>query len=282
MPDTLIDCATLHAHLTDPAWIVVDCRFNLMDTEAGRRDYRAGHIPDARYAHLDEDLSGPITPTGGRHPLPDPDRLAQTLGGWGIASTTQVIAYDDSGGAIASRLWWLLRWLGHRRCAVLDGGLSAWHKHALPLDAAIPAPTSAVFTALPDDSLWVDSGTILTDVVAGKRLLLDARAAVRFRGEQEPIDPIAGHVPGAVSLPLEGNLSAAGMFLEPPALKARFAAVLGARAPAEAIHMCGSGVTACHNLLAMESAGLQGSKLYAGSWSEWLRDPARPIATGME
>jgi len=280
---TLIKPAVLHAHLNQPDWVIVDCRFSLQDTEAGRRAYRQGHIPGARYAHLDEDLSSTITPTSGRHPLPAPLTLAQTLGRWGISTDTQVVAYDDAGGSIASRLWWLLGWLGHERQAVLDGGLSAWQRAGFPVNNDEPTPQTVHFHYQQDDSRWVDSDTLLATVVNGKEptcLLLDARASIRFRGEQEPIDPVAGHIPKAVNLPLEGNLDASGEFLPAKRLQDRYTAVLQGRAPEQVIHMCGSGVTACHNLLAMEAAGLHGSRLYAGSWSEWLRDPQRPIATG--
>ena len=278
--ETLIEPAALHARLGDPNWVVVDCRFNLLDPEAGRCAYRQGHIPGAYYAHLEEDLSGPVTPDSGRHPLPAAQHLACTLGAWGIRETSQVVVYDDAGGAIAARLWWLLRWLGHRTCAVLDGGLPAWNAQDLPLRPAMPERHIGVFPERHNDDLWVDSATVLATVVQGDELLLDARANARYRGEQEPIDPVAGHIPNAVNLPLEGNLTREGWFLEPAALRSRFAAVLGERAPAQVLHMCGSGVTACHNLLAMEVAGLQGARLYVGSWSEWIRNPDRPVVTG--
>ncbi|MFZ1639956.1 MAG: sulfurtransferase [Candidatus Contendobacter sp.] len=277
--DTLIDAATLHAHLDDPDWVVVDCRFSLMDTAAGRRAYRESHISGARYAHLDEDLSSPITPTTGRHPLPDPARLARTLGEWGIGHKTQVVAYDDMGGMLASaRLWWLLRWLGHDAVAVLDGGFPAWQRAELPLTAESPNVQPTVFHGRPDDRLWLTTAQV--QALPAEKVLLDARAAARFRGEMEPIDPVAGHIPGAVNLPTEGNLTADGLFLPRAELRARFAAALGDRSPTAVVHSCGSGVTACHNLLAMEAAGLRGSRLYAGSWSEWIRDPGRPMATG--
>ena len=279
---TLITPTELYPHLNDPNWVVVDCRFNLMDTEAGRRTYRTGHIPGARYAHLDEDLSGPITPASGRHPLPDSARLMATFSAWGIHATSQVVAYDEANGAIAARLWWLLRWLGHRAVAVLDGGLSGWRHEHLPLSTEIPTPQTSSFQGCPDNRLWIDSAEMLDRVGKGDALIVDARAVVRYRGEQEPIDPVAGHVPGAINLPLEGNLNPAGQFLPPAALRERFAAVLRGRPPTELIHMCGSGVTACHNLLAMEAVGLSGSRLYAGSWSEWIRDLARPVAMGAE
>ena len=279
--DTLIDAATLHAHLDDPHWVVVDCRFSLMDTEAGRRAYQDSHLPGARYAHLDEDLSSPITPTTGRHPLPDPARLAHKLGEWGIGPETQVVAYDDLGGMLAAaRLWWLLRWLGHEAVTVLDGGFPVWRGAGLPLTAASPTAQPTVFHGRPDNQLWLTTEHV--QMLPAEAVLLDARAAARFRGEMEPIDPVAGHIPGAVNLPTEGNLTADGRFLPRAELRARFAATLGERSPTTVVHSCGSGVTACHNLLAMEVAGLRGSRLYAGSWSEWIRDPGRPMATGAE
>ncbi len=279
--DTLIDAASLHDHIGDPQWVVVDCRFNLMDPEAGYRDYLEGHIPGAFYAHLDKDLSGPITPASGRHPLPDPTALARVLADWGIGAETQVVGYDAAGGAIAARLWWLLFWLGHTRCAVLDGGLPAWQAAGYPLSRDPPeSDCSNCLMAHPDTLAWVDHTYVRTSLEGGQAVLVDARAAARFRGEQEPIDPVAGHVPGAVNLPLEGNLDGSGRFLPPARLRERFAPLLQGRSPAQILHMCGSGVTACHNLLAMEVAGLHGSRLYAGSWSEWIRDPARPVAQG--
>lgn len=276
--DTLIDTTTLHAHLDDPRWVVVDCRFSLMDTEAGRRAYRESHLPGAHYAHLDEDLSGPITPVTGRHPLPDPVRLARKLGDRGIGPGTQVVAYDDLGGMLAAaRLWWVLRWLGHEAVAVLDGGFPAWQRAGLPLTAELPSVQSTTFDLRTNDRLWLTAAQVLA--LPAESVVLDARAAARFRGEIEPIDPVAGHIPGAVNLPTEGNLTADGHFLPVAELRARFATTLGEQPPTTVVHSCGSGVTACHNLLAMEAAGLRGSRLYAGSWSEWIRDPGRPVAT---
>ncbi|NJM13751.1 MAG: sulfurtransferase [Synechococcaceae cyanobacterium SM1_2_3] len=279
--NTLIDAATLNAHLDDPRWIVMDCRFNLADTEAGRQAYQHSHLPGARYAHLDEDLSSPITPTTGRHPLPDPARLAHKLGEWGIDRQSQIVAYDDLGGMLAAaRLWWLLRWLGHEACAVLDGGFAAWRRDGLPVTAEAPVIQPRLFDAQPDDRLWLSSEQV--QALTPDQAVLDARGAARFRGEQEPIDPVAGHIPGAINLPTDGNLTADGRFLPTVELRARFDAALAGRPPAQIIHSCGSGVTACHNLLAMEAAGLSGSRLYPGSWSEWIRDPERPIAQGCE
>lgn len=278
---TLIDTATLRAHLDDPNWIIVDCRFSLMDTEAGRRAWRENHLPGARYAHLDEDLSGPITAATGRHPLPDPVRLASKLGEWGINPGTQVVTYDDMGGMLAAaRLWWLLRWLGHEATAVLDGGFPAWRRAGLPPSAELPVVRPATFDPRPDDRLWLTAEQVMN--LSPEEVVLDARAAARYRGEMEPIDPVAGHIPGAVNLPTEGNLKPDGHFLPVADLRARFTAALGEQPPAGVAHSCGSGVTACHNLLAMEIAGLSGSRLYAGSWSEWIRDPARPVVAGAD
>ncbi len=277
---TLIDLNTLHTHLDDHDWIVIDCRFNLTDTTAGQQAYRESHIPGARYAHLDDDLSDPVTASSGRHPLPDPNRLAYRLGQWGISDTQQVVVYDDMGGMLAAaRLWWLLRWLGHHACAVLDGGFPAWQHTGRPLTAELPILHAATFNVRLNDQLWCSTQHVLNK--SADECLLDARAAARYRGEVEPIDPVAGHIPDAVNLPTDGNLTADGDFLPIAELQSRFAAVLGNHPPANVIHMCGSGVTACHNLLAMEMAGLSGSRLYPGSWSEWIRDPKRPIAAGL-
>ncbi len=276
---TIVDVPRLQTHLEDAAWVVLDCRFDLGDPGAGERAYAGGHIPGARYAHLERDLAGPVTATSGRHPLPDPTRLAATLGRWGIGRDTQVVAYDDVGGAMAARAWWLLRWLGHEAAAVLDGGIGAWHEAGLALSVEVPDPLPATFDPNPRPRAWLSTEAVQAAV--GDMLLVDARAAPRFRGEVEPIDPVAGHVPGAVNRPFQANLDANGRFLDPARLRADLEALLGGRQPVAAVHMCGSGVTACHNLLAMERAGLGGSRLYAGSWSEWIRDPARPVATGL-
>lgn len=278
---TLVDAATVAAHLDDPRWVLVDCRATLGDPIEGPRRYAAGHLQGARYAHLDADLSGPISATSGRHPLPDPDTLADRLGGWGIGADTQVVAYDDAGGAYAARLWWLLRWLGHEQVAVLDGGVPAWVAAGHALVAGTPEVHRRHFVGTPCDGLWLDSIEVL-ELVEGRSpgVLVDARGAARFAGVEEPIDPIAGHIAGAINLPFTGNLGADGRFLAPTELAARYRAALAGRPPTEVVAYCGSGVTACHALLAMEHAGLPGARLYAGSWSEWLRDPTRPLRTG--
>lgn len=274
---TLIDSATLADHLADPDWVVVDCRFDLARPGAGREAYALGHVPGARYAHLDEDLSGPLTHDSGRHPLPEPGRLTVTLRQWGIGKATQVVCYDDCGGMYAARLWWMLRWLGHGAVALLDGGLPAWIDAGHGLQAGAEAPSApGDFEPMLRADCWLS-----TDAVAqGSLDLWDAREPARYRGEVEPIDPVAGHIPGARNVPCSENLGADGRFLPAPALRQRFDAVLAGEAPGQVVHLCGSGVTACHNLLAMEIAGLGGSRLYPGSWSAWISDPARPVATG--
>lgn len=277
---TLIDTATLAAHLDNPQWVVVDCRFVLRDPSAGRRAYEAAHIPGARYAHLNDDLSSPPTARSGRHPLPDPERSAQTLGAWGIDATKQVIAYDDSSGAIAARLWWLLRWLGHGAVAVLDGDWRAWTRERRPQTAMTPTVARAQFVPRPDSLPQVNADALQQSLQGERALLFDARSEERFRGEVEPFDKVAGHVPGAVNLPFEDNLQPNGCFLPAAELRAQYQDFLGGSAPYSVVHMCGSGVTACHNVFAMEHAGLAGSRLYVGSWSEWITDPNRPIAVG--
>ncbi len=282
MYSTLINAQTLHGHLHDPDWRIVDCRFDLLDPSAGQRAYNEGHIPGALYMHLDRDLSSPITPDTGRHPLPTPAALSATFDRFGLTPQTQIVAYDANSGAFASRLWWLARWLGLRRVAVLDGGLAAWKTANLTLQTTAnqPRPLAQPQTLHADPLAYVDADYVRTNLGSGRDLLLDARAAPRFRGEIEPIDPIAGHIPGARNLPQDGNLTPEGRFLQPQALRERFLAVIGAHSADSVIHYCGSGVTACHNQLAMEVAGLSGSRLYAGSWSEWIRDSSRPVARG--
>lgn len=277
---TLVTTAELARHLDDPDWVVFDCRFILNDPEAGRRAYAAGHIPGARYAHLNDDLSGPVTANTGRHPLPDPGLLAGKLGRWGVDAATQVVAHDDSFGAMAARLWWLLRWLGHDAVAVLDGDLRAWLREKRPMTSAEPVVKPRAFSARVRADAWLDSAAVERLVQTGDGVLLDARAEERFRGEVEPFDRVAGHVPGAISLPFEDNLQPSGRFLPPEELRDLYRHALGDISADRVAHMCGSGVTACHNLLAMEHAGLAGARLYVGSWSEWITDPRRPIARG--
>lgn len=280
MYKTLVSIDTLKDHLEDPQWVIFDCRFQLEQTEWGEEVYRQSHIPGAVYAHLDRDLSAPRTPRTGRHPLPDPDAFAQWLGRSGVSGGIQVVAYDQGGGPFASRLWWMLRWMGHEAAAVLDGGWAAWTGAGYPVSDEVPSLEPVAFEGGADNRLWLSSERLETELDRGRVRLLDARGPERFRGENEPIDPVAGHVPGAVNLPFGGNLDPQGRFKSPAALKKRFEPVVGARAGEQVVHMCGSGVTACHNLLAMEVAGLGESRLYAGSWSEWITNPERKVETG--
>lgn len=279
MHTTLISATDLAPHTANPNWLIVDCRFDLAKPQSGEQAYREGHIPGAVYAHLDRDLSSPITKESGRHPLPDPERFAQRLGAWGVSAETQVIAYDADTGAYAARLWWLLRWIGHEAVAVLDGGLRAWKEAGLPLTAEVPQRTPTRFIAHPNRSAWLSTGEVAEKIRAGWRLL-DARAPERFAGKAEPIDPIAGHVPGAINHPLASNLNAEARFLSAADLRARYTRSQAGVEDDRTIAMCGSGVTACHLLLGMEIAGKRGARLYAGSWSEWIRDPDRPKAMG--
>lgn len=280
---TLVDCDTLQRHLDDPTWRIFDCRFDLADPDAGRAAYDTGHIPGAIYVHLDDDMAGPVRADTGRHPLPARERLRALAQRWGINPGIQCVAYDDAGGAMAARLWWLLRYLGHGAAAVLDGGFSAWRGGNYPVDAQ--APPTPGGSGEPDGAcraVAVDVDTLRRELNSEQALLIDARSPARYRGEEEPIDPVAGHVPGAVNRCFKDNLDDSGRFKSPERLRAEWQALLGERAPEELVHMCGSGVTACHNLLAMEHAGLGGSRLYPGSWSEWITDPQRPVARGAE
>jgi thiosulfate/3-mercaptopyruvate sulfurtransferase len=274
---TLISVADLAPHLNDPDWIVFDCRHDLVDTGIGRRAYAQSHIPGARFLHLDDDLSGPQTGANGRHPLPDPEKFRARLAVLGMANDKQVVAYDASGGYYAARLWWMLRWVGHDRVAVLDGGWEAWLTVGLPVTSQLPAIKSGALSGAAHD-YTVDARFILAQLGQSRVRLIDARSPDRFRGENETLDPVGGHIPGAANRFFKNNLAADGRFKPPAELKREFSALLDALPPAQVVHQCGSGVTACHNLLAMEIAGLHGSKLYPGSWSEWCSDPQRPVA----
>lgn len=273
---TLVDVATLKAHLDDPSWLVVDVRHQLADTGYGERAYAAGHIPGAVFLHCDRDLSGPMTGCNGRHPLPEPETLAGRLGDIGIGTTTQVVVYDDAQGMIAGRLWWLLRWLGHDAVALLDGGLQAWQAAGGTLTDVVPTPVPRVFVARPQNTL-VKADYVLECIETPHMHLVDARSADRFRGENETIDPVGGHIPGAVNRFFKDNLRPDGRFKPAAELRAEWLAVLAGALPDQVVHQCGSGVSACLNMVAMEIAGLPGSRLYAGSWSEWCADPGRPV-----
>ncbi len=279
---TLIDPKTLAAHIQKPGWVVVDCRFALMAPELGRQDYDASHLPGAFYADLERDLSGPRAPGLGRHPLPTLAAFRATLGRWGITRETQVVAYDEASSVFGSRLWWLLRvFCGHEAVAVLDGGLAAWKGQGLPLSQEPPTfrPIAPYRGGKPRAGATLDTDAV-SAVVSGRlrRLLIDARGPERFRGLAEPIDPVAGHIPGAVNRPFEENLQPDKVFRDPEDLRAGFRALLGGRLPQEVVHYCGSGVSACHNVLAMVVAGLGETTLYPGSWSAWVSDQSRPVA----
>ncbi len=288
----LIDTAALAALIGSPRLVLLDCRFDLASPEAGRRAYLAGHIPGAHHADLNRDLSSTPTPASGRHPLPDPKRTRAWLRTLGVSSGVRVVAYDESNAAFAARAWWLLRWLGVGEVSVLDGGLKAWIDSGGVLEAGEPTPSARTPNAghpsadearrdapVLDDAL-LDTAAVEQALGDARVLLIDARAPERFAGSVEPIDPVAGHVPGAVNHPFQSNLGADGRFLSRQELERLWRARLAGRSPAEVVMMCGSGVTACQNLLALEIAGLPGAKLYAGSWSEWIRDPSRAIARG--
>lgn len=277
---TIVSAEQLTEHLDDPDWIVFDCRFTLTDPDSGFRAYQAGHIAGAHYAHLNNDLSSAITPTSGRHPLPDPAILAAKLGRWGVNRGKQVVVYDDAFGAMACRMWWLLRWLGHDAVALLDGGYPRWLKHKLPVTAALPSAVPTEFEACPDDRMWVNSNWIEEALGDNKCLLIDARSEDRFNGEREMLDKVAGHIPGSVNFPFEDNLDFGGSFLPVGELREIYSDLLNGAEATQVVQMCGSGVTACHSLIAMEHAGFRGARLYPGSWSEWITDPGRPVETG--
>ena len=275
---TLVSCEELAAHLADPDWRVFDCRHRLTDPAYGEKAYAEGHLPGAVFMHLDRDLSAPMNGRNGRHPLPDPQVLAAKLGAAGVNERTQVVVYDDDGGMYAVRLWWLLRWLGHDRVAVLDGGIGAWIGQGRPVTAAPPAPPVAAQFEVRLRDWVVTADQVLANLGKDDVCLIDARGPDRFRGENETMDPVGGHIPGARNRCFRDNLDAAGAFRPAAELRQQFLGILAGAEPEQVVMYCGSGVTACHNLLAMEVAGLPGARLYAGSWSEWCADPGRPVA----
>lgn len=273
----VISCAELAALLSEPELCLVDCRASLQNPAAGREAFAKSHLPGAAFADLLEDLSGPIVPgRTGRHPLPPLEPFVAKLRAWGIGGASQVVAYDDAGGAFAARLWWLLRWLGHDAVAVLDGGFPAWVAEGRPVTEEVSVKAPGDFQPQPRAG-WLVTARELEAPQSISRRLFDARAPERFAGDVEPIDPVAGHIPGALNLPFAENLEA-GRFRSPAQLRERFATALGDTSPADAVVYCGSGVTACHDILAFAHAGLELPRLYAGSWSEWITDPARPTA----
>jgi len=282
MYTSLISTDELARQLSDPALVLVDCRHNLSDVDAGQRAYGASHLPGARFMHMDRELSGERTGGNGRHPLPDVAALSGSLSRAGIDASKQVVAYDQNNGMWASRLWWLLHWLGHDAAAVLDGGIDKWIAEGRPITADRPSVQSARFVAMTPRPV-ISSADILRGLSndsSNPLTIIDARAPERFRGDIEPLDPVAGHIPGAINRPYGANLTPQQTFKPAELLRAEFDAQLGGAPLSSVVHQCGSGVTACHNLLAMEVAGLPGSRLYPGSWSEWVADPARPVARG--
>ena len=276
----LITPEELARHLHDPDWVVIDTRHDLTNPEVGPRVYAEGHIPGAYFLHVDHDLSGPKNGKNGRHPLPDLDEFARKLNERGVAPGKQVVVYDDMGGNYAVRLWWMLRWLGQDKVALLDGGSPRWVKEGRPVTKDVPAPRKGAFVPRPHLGGTVDAHYVGRFAGSRDSKLVDARAAERFTGQQEAIDPVAGHVPGAVNRFWKENLDADGRFKPAARLRAEFEALLGGQEPSQVVHMCGSGVTSFHNIFAMELAGMPGSRLYPGSWSEWCADPARPVGKG--
>ncbi|SDQ22232.1 thiosulfate/3-mercaptopyruvate sulfurtransferase [Pseudomonas sp. UC 17F4] len=278
----LITAQQLAERLEAPALVILDCRFALEDIDYGQRSYAEGHIAGAHFADLERDLSGPIIKgVTGRHPLPDPERLVERLRDWGIDNDSEIVLYDDGPGAFAARAWWLLAWLGKRSGVfILDGGLKAWHAAGLPLSLDPPVKREGNFSGEPDASLVLDAAQLGECLGKPELTLIDARGLPRFRGEVEPIDPVAGHIPGAQCAAFTDNLGADGRFLPAEQLKQRFAQKLDKRSPEQLVAYCGSGVTACHNLFALALAGYPLGKLYAGSWSEWITDSKRAVATG--
>jgi thiosulfate/3-mercaptopyruvate sulfurtransferase len=275
---TLISVADLARHLDDPAFVIFDCRHELTNPEFGIKAYAQSHIPNARFAHLDRDLSAPPTGHNGRHPLPDPEVFTAWLSRMGVSKDKQVVGYDNAGGVYGSRLWWMLRWMGHQGVAVLDGGWQAWLAAGQPVTSEVPTPIPVKFTGKPEKSP-VDAKYVLEHLHSPDMVLIDARANDRYHGQNETIDPIGGHIPGALNRFFKDNLTPQGYFKSPGQLRDDFRPFVGSGSPEKIVSQCGSGVTACHNLLAMEIAGLKGGRLYPGSWSEWIADPARPRAT---
>lgn len=276
---TVIDTATLAKNLENSDWRIFDLRHDLAQPELGRQQYAEGHIQGASFVSLDTELSGEKTGLTGRHPLPDPADFMATLGEWGIKPAQQIVVYDASGGTFAGRLWWMLRWMGHYSVAVLDGGFAKWDKEGRPITAEVPHFAPTTYRGAPR-TMHVDAAFVQANLGKPEVTLVDARAAGRFAGAGETIDPVGGHIPGALNRPYTQNLAKDGTFKPTEVLAKEFAELLGNRSPKQIIHQCGSGVSACHNILAMEIAGLAGSRLYPGSWSEWCADPKRPIAAG--
>ena len=279
---TLISTADLATEANNPNWVIVDCRFDLAKVDWGHREYLAAHIPRAVYAHLDADLSGAKTGTNGRHPLPDSDALRHTLSRFGIGRDTQVVAYDEGSGMYAARLWWLLRWMGHAAVAVLDGGFAKWTSETRPTTTGEEVNAPREFVGTPRADMTVDAATVESLRTNPQWRVIDARAPERYRGEVEPIDRVGGHIPGAANRFFKSNLTDTGVFRSPEELRTAMTELAAGVTPDHIVNYCGSGVTACHNVLALEHAGLRNAKLYPGSWSEWSSDTSRPVGRGNE
>ncbi len=277
---TIISVEELNNNLANKDWFVFDCRFMLNDPAGGLKKFNQGHIPGAQFADMDKDLSSAPTSTSGRHPLPDPNELIGKLQNWGVNNSSQVICYDDMSGAFAARMWWLLKWLGHSDVAVLDGGIDKWSANGLALEQQIQTRNKGTFNGEPNDTMWVNVDFVQQQLQQNKINLLDARSKERFTAKDTETDPVPGHVPGAINFPFAGNVSKQGVFLSTDELQKRFAELFSNDNGKEVINMCGSGVTACHNLLAMSIAGLPMTRLYVGSWSEWIKEKSRSVATG--
>jgi len=277
---TLVEAPALAARLGAPSLVVFDCRHDLAKPDYGRDAFAAGRIPYARFLHLDEDLSGAKTGRNGRHPLPAAEEFVALMRRHGVSDTTQVVAYDDAGGMYAARLWWMLRWVGHDAVAVLDGGFAAWRDAALPVSTDAPLNLPEGTLSLRAGATSVSAADVLANLTSAAFQVVDARAPDRFRGENETLDPVGGHIPGAVNRFFRDNLAPDGRFKPAAQLAEEWRARLGDRPATQVVCQCGSGVTACHNLLALEVAGLGGARLYPGSWSEWCADPTRPVAQG--
>ena len=273
----LINTQNLSQHLRDPAWVIFDCRHDLFDPAKGERQYRQGHIPGAHFASIDTDLSGDKTGSNGRHPLPPPAAFTAFLARHGVSNTSTIVAYDDVGGQFASRLWWMARWIGLTKLLLLDGGIPKWIAEGRELATEVPAPAPAPLRGQADPLMVWSAADVLAHIDDTNISLLDARPAERYRGETEPIDPVAGHIPGAANRFYKANLNADLTFRAADEIKREFTALTNHKPADRVVHYCGSGVTACANFFAMEYAGLAGSKLFAGSWSEWVSDPARPV-----
>ncbi|MGA9397267.1 MAG: sulfurtransferase [Anaerolineaceae bacterium] len=277
--ETLITTQELSRHLAEPGWVVIDCRFDLADPGWGVGEYLKNHIPTSLYAHLNDELSDKVTIKTGRHPLPDHKTITSKFGTWGISADSQVVVYDQSDGSIASRLWWLLRYHGHTQVAVLDGGFQKWVREGLPLRCVVEYSQPADFHDIPHSEMVADIDLVKHVRLDPSWLLIDARVPERYRGISETIDPVSGHIPGSVNHYFGDNLNPGSTYKDPIELRQEFNKLLDGRKSHHVIVYCGSGVTSCSNLLALQHAGIHGARLYPGSWSEWIRDPANPIAT---